>query len=109
MSATKTGVEFFWNPFNISLVSTKILSAKQSARGTEARTTKIKASDRKTISASLVSILFPETRAIARARAGTHTSKFTCAIYRTREIIAFSRKEKFFIEGFSIEHNYKIL
>ena len=34
-----------------------------------------------------------------------HTSKFTCAIYRTREIIVFSRKEKFFIEGFSIEHN----
>ena len=50
-------------------------------------------------------ILFPETRAIAHVRAGTHASKFTCAIYRTREIIVFSRKEKFFIEGFSIEHN----
>ena len=50
-------------------------------------------------------ILFPETRAIARARASTHASKFMCAIYRTREIIVFSRKEKFFIEGFSIEHN----
>ena len=54
-------------------------------------------------------ILFPETRAIARARAGTHASKFTCAIYCTHEIIVFSCKEKFFIEGFSIEHNYKIL
>ena len=50
-------------------------------------------------------ILFPEARAIARARVGTHASKFTYAIYRTREIIVFSRKEKFFIEGFSIEHN----
>ena len=50
-------------------------------------------------------ILFPETRAIARARAGTYASKFTCAIYRTREILVFSRKEKMFIEGFSIEHN----
>ena len=53
----------------------------------------------------LATILFPEMRAIARAHAGTHANKFTCAIYRTREIIVFSRKEKFFIEGFSIEHN----
>ena len=59
--------------------------------------------------ALVMNILFPETRAIARARAGTHASKFTCAIYRTGEIIVFSRNEKFFIEGFSIEHNYKIL
>ena len=51
------------------------------------------------------SILFPETHAIARARAGTHVSKFTCAIYHTCEITVFSRKEKFFIERFSIEHN----
>ena len=50
-------------------------------------------------------ILFPEMRAIARARAGTHASKFTCAIYHMREIIVLSRKEKFFIEGLSIEHN----
>ena len=35
-------------------------------------------------------ILFPETRAIARARADTHASKFTCAIYCTHEIIVFS-------------------
>ena len=60
------------------------------------------------ISISMI-ILFPETRAIARARAGIHASRFTCAIYRTREIIVFSRKGKFFIEGFSVEHNYKIL
>ena len=52
-------------------------------------------------------ILFPETRAIARTRAGTHASKFTYAIYRTREIIVFSRKEKLFIEGFAIEHIVK--
>ena len=44
-------------------------------------------------------------RAIARACAGTHASKFTCAIYRMCEIIVFSLKETFFIEGFSIEHN----
>ena len=50
-------------------------------------------------------ILFPETRAITRACAATHASKFTCAIYCTCEIIVFSRKEKFFIEEFSIEHN----
>ena len=50
-------------------------------------------------------ILFPETRAIACALAGTHASKFTCAIYRMRELIVFSCKEKFFIEGFSMEHN----
>ena len=35
-------------------------------------------------------IRFPETRAIARVRAGTHANKFTCAIYRTRKIIVFS-------------------
>ena len=50
-------------------------------------------------------ILFPETRAIACARIGTHASKFMCAIYCTCKIIVFSHKEKFFIEGFSIEHN----
>ena len=49
--------------------------------------------------------LFTEMRAIKRARAGTHASKFTCAIYPMCKIIVFSRKEKFFIEGFSIEHN----
>ena len=50
-------------------------------------------------------------RAITRARAGTHASRFTCAIYRTRKIIVFSlwfyyisRKKKFFIEGFFIEY-----
>ena len=51
------------------------------------------------------SILFPEMCAIARACAGTHVSKFTCAIYRTRKIIVLPLREKFFIEGFSIEHN----
>ena len=56
------------------------------------------------------SILFPETRAIARARAGTHASKFTCAIYRTCEIIVFSRKEKFLLKDFALNIiNYKIL
>ena len=50
-------------------------------------------------------ILFPEMRAGTRARAGTHASKFTWAIYCTCEIIVFSRKEKCFIERFSIEHN----
>ena len=50
------------------------------------------------------SILFPEI-VWSRAQVGTHTSKFTCAIYRMREIVVFSRKEKIFIEGFSIEHN----
>ena len=54
-------------------------------------------------------VLFPETRAIARARAGTHSGNFTCAIYRTREVIVFSllllylsRKDKFLIEKFFI-------
>ena len=50
-------------------------------------------------------ILFPETRAIAHVRAGTHANKFTRVIYRTRKIIVFSRKETFLIEGFSIEHD----
>ena len=50
---------------------------------------------------SVICILFPETCAIT----GTHASKFTCAIYCTREIMVFSHKETFFIEGFSIEHN----
>ena len=50
-------------------------------------------------------ILFPEMHAIACARAGTQASKFTCAIYHMCEITVFSRKEKFFIEGFPIEHN----
>ena len=57
-------------------------------------------------------ILFRETRAIARARAETHASKSTCAIYRTRKIIISSllvllllyiSREKFFIKGFFIE------
>ena len=53
-------------------------------------------------------------RAIARARAGTHASMFTCAISRARRIIVFlpfallllciSRKKKFLSEGFFIEH-----
>ena len=57
--------------------------------------------------------LFPETRGIACARTGTHTSKFTCATYCMQGIIVFSlsallllytsHKEKFFIEGFAIE------
>ena len=57
--------------------------------------------------------LFPETSAIAHARASTHASKFTCTIYYARKILVFSffvllllyisRKEKFFIEGFFIE------
>ena len=50
-----------------------------------------------------VDILFPETRAITSAC--THASKFMCTIYCTCEIIVFSHKEKFFIHGFSIEHN----
>ena len=40
-------------------------------------------------------ILFPEAHAIAQAQAGTHPSKFMCAIYRTYEIIAFSLEEIF--------------
>ena len=50
---------------------------------------------------------------IAHARAGTHASKFTCAIYHNCKIIVFllfvslllytSCKEKFFIEEFVIE------
>ena len=35
-------------------------------------------------------ILFPETRAIAGARAGTDANKLTYAIYCTREIVVFS-------------------
>ena len=59
-------------------------------------------------------ILFPEMRAIARACAGTHAGKFTCAIYRTCEVIVFSllllllyisRKENFLTEKFSIEYS----
>ena len=34
-------------------------------------------------------ILFLETRAVASTREGTHASKFTCAIYCTRNIIVF--------------------
>ena len=34
--------------------------------------------------------LFPETRGIVHARAGTPASKFMCAISPTREIIVFS-------------------
>ena len=50
---------------------------------------------------------------LRRARAGTHASKFTCAIYRTGEIIVFSLfallllyisgKEKLYIEKYFIE------
>ena len=50
-------------------------------------------------------ILFLETSAITHACAGTHASKFMCAIYHTHKIIVFSHKEKFFIDRFSIEHN----
>ena len=35
-------------------------------------------------------ILFPEMHVIARAHAGRHAGKFTCAIYRMREVIVFS-------------------
>ena len=52
------------------------------------------------------------------APAGTQLSKFICEIYRTHGIIVFpyfvllllyiSHKEKFFIEGFFIEHPHKI-
>ena len=45
------------------------------------------------------------------AHAQTHSNKFTCAIYRTREIIVFSllvlllyiSRKKLFIKGFFIE------
>ena len=64
------------------------------------------------IMCDVIYIQFPETHVIAGTRAGTHASKFTCAIYRTREIIVFSFlllyiscKEEFFIEGFFIEPN----
>ena len=63
-------------------------------------------------------MLFPETCAIARARTGTRASKFTCTIYRMREIIVFSLFvllllyisliEKFPIEGFFIEDYQEI-
>ena len=54
---------------------------------------------------------FPEMCAIVRARAGTHVSKFACAIYCMHSIKVFSlfdllytfHKEKCFIEGFFIE------
>ena len=42
---------------------------------------------------SFDTILFPETRAIARA--GIHPSKFTCAIYHMCEIIVFSLRRNF--------------
>ena len=57
-------------------------------------------------------ILFLEMRAIAHAHRGTHTSKFTCAIYCKRKIVVFSLLvllllyiscKKFFIERFFIE------
>ena len=41
------------------------------------------------------SILFPEAYAIAPTRAGTHSSKFIRAIYRTCEIIVFSLRRNF--------------
>ena len=51
---------------------------------------------------------------ITCAHVGMHTSMFTCAIYCTCKIIAFSlfvllllyisQKDKFFIEGFLIEN-----
>ena len=49
-------------------------------------------------------------RAIARACAGTHASKFMRAIYRMREIIVFSHKEKFLLKDFPLNIiNYEIL
>ena len=35
----------------------------------------------------VITILFPETGTMARARAGTHASKFTCAIYHLRFVV----------------------
>ena len=61
----------------------------------------------------MLSLMFPETQAITRARAGTHASKFTCAIYRMHKILVFSLfvllllyiscKETFLIKRFFIE------
>lgn len=58
--------------------------------------------------------MFPETCAIARACAGTHASKFTCAIHCMGKFIIFSlfillllyisHNKKFLIEGFFIEY-----
>ena len=59
--------------------------------------------------------MFPETQAIAHARAGTHKSKFMCAMYCTHKIIVFSlfvwllyisHKEEFLIEG-SFTEDYR--
>ena len=59
-------------------------------------------------------ILFPETRATACTRAGTHAGKFMSVIYCTHEVSVFtfvllllyiSRKEKFLIEKFFIEYS----
>lgn len=55
-------------------------------------------------------LLFPETRATAHARTGTHASKFTIAIYHTRSHSSFtfvlllhiSCKEKFSLKNFSL-------
>ena len=55
---------------------------------------------------------FSTRHATAHARADTHASKFTCAIYCTHEIIVFSllvllllyiSRKKLFIKGFFIE------
>ena len=60
--------------------------------------------------------MVPETQAIAHARAGTHKSKFMCAMYCTHKIIVFSlfvllllyisHKEEFLIEG-SFTEDYR--
>ena len=59
-------------------------------------------------------ILFPEMCAITRACAGTHPSKFTCAIYCTCKIIVYSLWRNFslgiiYIHEISNIINYKIL
>ena len=63
--------------------------------------------------------LFPGTCAIAHSRAGKNASKFTSAIYHTREIILFSlffllllfisRKENFLSKNFSLNIMYRKL
>ena len=63
---------------------------------------------------SKIHILFPKMHAIAHARTRTNPSKFTCAIYHTRKIIAFSLRKTFSLSIIYIHEienviNYKIL
>ena len=50
--------------------------------------------------------MFPETQAIAHARAGTHKSKFMCAMYCTHKIIVFSLFVLLLLYIFPIRRNF---